>query len=103
MHWAWARWFLYKYATDIAEVSLNVGQGAIMTLRLEPDAPLPQLTKGRFGEPGAKLNKKKRLLHLQMIQVCIDDQKLKHQAVFELLNDYVNAAHARGILRQRQG
>lgn len=89
--------------TDIAEVSLQIGQGTIITVRLEPEAPLPQLVKGRFGEPGAKLNKKKRLLHLQLIQVCINDQALKPQAALELLSDYVNAAHARGILLQRQG
>jgi Zn-dependent protease with chaperone function len=87
----------------IADVALQVGHGTLVTVTLTPDAPLPELRKSAFGVPGVKVNKKRRLLLLQVVQLCIDNQRLKPQAALELMIDYLNAAQARQILQQRQG
>lgn len=87
----------------IADVALQIGHGTLVTVTLTPDAPLPELRKTAFGVPDVKLNQKKRLLMLQVVQLCIENKQLKPQALLELMTDYVNAAHARQVLQERQG
>lgn len=86
----------------IANVSLQPIQGIWLTLELTDEAPLPELRKTAFGVPGVRLNKKKRLVVLQMAQLCIDNRKIEPYEGLTLITDYVNASLARSILQSRQ-
>lgn len=86
----------------IANVSLQPIQGIWLTLELTDEAPLPELRKTAFGVPGVRLNKKKRLVVLQMAQLCIDNRKIAPYEGLSLITDYVNASLARSILQSRQ-
>ncbi|WP_248751172.1 M48 family metallopeptidase [Pseudomonas sp. MWU15-20650] len=87
----------------IANVRLQFAQGIWVTVELTPQAPLPERRKTAFGVPGARVNKKKRLVLLQMAQLCIDNQKIEPYEGLSLMLDYVNASAARKILHDRQG
>lgn len=87
----------------IADVSLQFMQGVWVTVELTPEAPLPALRKTAFGVPGARVNKKKRQVLLQMAQLCIDNKKLEPYEGLVLMTDYVNACHARKILQAQKG
>jgi Zn-dependent protease with chaperone function len=86
----------------IADVSLQFMQGIWVTLELKPDAPLPERRKTAFGVPGARINKKKRQVLLQMAQLCIDNQKIEPYEGLRLMLDYVNASVARKVLQSRE-
>ena len=86
---------------DIADFSLHVGSVLMLTVLLEHDAPLPELTPRSFFSPDAVLNKKKRWLMLPLSQFCRDDKKLKIPELAELIGTYVNAGAARHLLQQR--
>ena len=73
----------------------GVGAGAA-------EAPLPELRKTAFGVPGARVNRKKRQVLLQMAQLCIDNKKIEPYEGLTLMTDYVNASLARKILQNRQ-
>lgn len=86
---------------DIADFNLQVGNVVMLTILLEDDAPLPELTSRSFFAPDVALNKKKRLLMLPMSRFCRDDKKLKLPELAELIGSYVNAGAARHLLQQR--
>lgn len=86
---------------DIADFSLHVGNVLMLTVLLEHDAPLPELTPRSFFSPDAVLNKKKRWLMLPLSQFCRDDKKLKIPELAELIGTYLNAGAARHLLQQR--
>lgn len=86
---------------DVADFGLLIGQGVILNILLEDDALLPELLKGSFFAPNARLVKKKRMVQLQLIQYCRDDKKLKLPELAELIGSYLNAGAARHILQQR--
>jgi len=86
----------------IAGVTLQFMQGIWVTVELTPEAPLPERRKTAFGVPGARINKKKRQVLLQMAQLCIDNQKLEPYEGLSLMLDYVNASLARKILQHRE-
>ena len=86
---------------DIADFNLQVGNVVMLTILLEDDAPLPELTSRSFFAPDVALNKKKRLLMLPMSRFCRDDKKLKVPELAELIGSYVNAGAARHLLQQR--
>lgn len=86
---------------DIADFNLQVGSGVILTVLLEDDAPLPELTSRSFFAPDVVLNKKKRWLMLPLIQFCRDDKKLKTAELAELIATYIDAGAARHLLQQR--
>jgi hypothetical protein len=77
-------------------------QGIWVTVELTPEAPLPELRKTAFGVPGARVNKKKRQVLLQMAQLCIDNKKIEPYDGLVLMTDYVNASLARKILQHRE-
>ncbi|WP_223503830.1 M48 family metallopeptidase [Pseudomonas sp. BF-R-24] len=85
----------------VADFGLRTGQGVHLNLLLEDDAPLPELTSRSFFSPDAKLDKKKRWVQLQLIQVCRDNKKLKDKELAELIGTYLNAGTARHLLQQR--
>ena len=86
----------------IATVTLQFIQGIWVTVELTPEAPLPELRKTAFGVPGARVNRKKRQVLLQMAQLCIDNKKIEPYEGLTLMTDYVNASLARKILQNRQ-
>lgn len=86
---------------DIADFNLQVGNGFILTVQLEDDAPLPELTSRSFFAPDVVLNKKKRWLLLPLIQFCRDDKKLKTPELAQLIATYIDAGAARHLLQQR--
>lgn len=86
----------------IAEVSLQFMQGIWITVELAPQAPLPQVRKSAFGVPGARVNKKKRQVLLQMAQLCINDKKIPPYEGLMLMSEYVNASLARKILQEQR-
>ena len=86
----------------IARVGLQAINGLWVIVQLSPEAPMPEIRKSAFGVPGAKLNKKKHQVLLFMAQFCIDNKRLTSQATLELIYDYLNAAHARQALQERQ-
>lgn len=87
----------------IADVSLQFMQGIWVTVDLTPEAPLPQLRKTAFGVPGARVNKKKRQVLLQLAQLCIDNKKIEPCEGLLLITGYINASLARKILQARRG
>ncbi|EFQ66025.1 peptidase M48, Ste24p [Pseudomonas fluorescens WH6] len=87
----------------IDSVTLQFMQGIWVTLDLTPEAPLPELRKTAFGVPGARVNKKKRQVLLQMAQLCIDNKKIEPYDGLVLMTDYVNASLARKILQSGEG
>ena len=86
---------------DIADFNLQFGNGVILTVQLEADAPLPELTSRSFFAPDVALNKKKRWLMLPLIQFCRDNKKLKDHELAELIASYIDAGAARHLLQQR--
>ncbi|WP_416364576.1 M48 family metallopeptidase [Pseudomonas sp. NFX183] len=86
----------------IADVSLQFAQGVWVTVELTPEAPLPERRKTAFGVPGARVNKKKRQVLLQMAQLCIDNQKIEPYEGLAMMLNYLNASLARKILHSRQ-
>ncbi|WP_223497182.1 M48 family metallopeptidase [Pseudomonas sp. A-RE-26] len=86
----------------IDSVTLQFMQGIWVTVDLTPEAPLPELRKTAFGVPGARVNKKKRQVLLQMAQLCIDNKKIEPYDGLVLMTDYVNASLARKILQHRE-
>lgn len=86
---------------DIADFNLQFGNGVILTVQLEDDAPLPELTSRSFFAPDVVLNKKKRWLMLPLIQFCRDNKKLKAPELAELIASYIDAGAARHLLQQR--
>ncbi|AKS06984.1 M48 family metallopeptidase [Pseudomonas trivialis] len=86
----------------IADVSLQFMQGIWITVELAPEAPLPQVRKTAFGVPGARVNKKKRQVLLQMAQLCIDNKKIEPYEGLTLMTNYVNASLARKILQEQK-
>ncbi|WP_455885647.1 M48 family metallopeptidase [Pseudomonas spelaei] len=87
----------------IDNVTLQFMQGVWVTVELTPEAPLPVLRKTAFGVPGARVNKKKRQVLLQMAQLCVADKKIQPYEGLMLMTDYVNAFQARKILQHREG
>ncbi|MNC56365.1 hypothetical protein D3C75_1059560 [compost metagenome] len=85
----------------IADFGLQVGQGVILNIQLEDDAPLPELASRSFFSPDAKVFKKKRWVQLQLTQFCRDDKALKAQELADLIGSYLNAGAARHLLQQR--
>ncbi|MBV7566028.1 M48 family metallopeptidase [Pseudomonas sp. PDM27] len=85
----------------VADFGLQVGHGVHLNLLLEDDAPMPELASRSFFSPDAKLNRKKRWVQLQLLQVCRDDKKLKDQELADLIGTYLNAGTARHLLQQR--
>jgi Zn-dependent protease with chaperone function len=86
----------------IATVTLQFLQGIWVTVELKPEAPLPELRKTAFGVPGARVNRKKRQVLLQMAQLCIDNKKIEPYEGLMLMTDYVKASLARKILQNWQ-
>lgn len=86
----------------IATVTLQFLQGIWVTIELKPEAPLPELRKTAFGVPGARVNRKKRQVLLQMAQLCIDNKKIEPYEGLMLMTDYVKASLARKILQNWQ-
>nr|WP_197985822.1 M48 family metallopeptidase [Pseudomonas sp. CFBP 8772] len=86
---------------DIADFNLQVGNVVMLTILLEDNAPLPELTSRSFFAPDVALNKKKRWLMLPMSKFCRDDKELKLPELAELIGNYVNAGAARHLLQQR--
>ena len=86
----------------IASVTLQFLQGIWVTIELTPEAPLPELRKTAFGVPGARVNRKKRQVLLQMAQLCIDNKKIEPYEGLMLMTDYVKASLARKILQNWQ-
>ncbi|MCP1510014.1 Zn-dependent protease with chaperone function [Pseudomonas marginalis] len=86
----------------IATVTLQFLQGIWVTIELKPEAPLPELRKTAFGVPGARVNRKKHQVLLQMAQLCIDNKKIEPYEGLTLMTDYVNASLARKILQNWQ-
>lgn len=87
----------------IDEITLQFAQGVWVTVQLTPEAPLPETCKTAFGVPGARVNKKKRQVLLQMAQLCIDNKKIEPYEGHKLMLDYVNASLARKLLQSREG
>ncbi|EJM87864.1 Zn-dependent protease with chaperone function [Pseudomonas sp. GM74] len=85
----------------VADFGLQVGHGVHLNLLLEDDAPMPELASRSFFSPDAKLDKKKRWVQLQLLQICRDDKKLKDQELADLIGTYLNAGTARHLLQQR--
>ena len=85
----------------IADFGITDGQGVVLTLYLEGDAPLPERVSSSYFAPNAKLLKRKRAVQLQLMQVRRDGKKLKAQALAELIGTYLNAGNARHLLQQR--
>ncbi|PVZ56476.1 peptidase M48 [Pseudomonas sp. B1(2018)] len=85
----------------VADFGLQVGHGVHLNLLLEDDAPMPELASRSFFSPDAKLNRKKRWVQLQLLQICRDDKKLKDQELADLIGTYLNAGTARHLLQQR--
>jgi Zn-dependent protease with chaperone function len=87
----------------IDDISLQFAQGVWVTLKLTPEAPLPVTRKTAFGVPGARVNKNKRQVLLQMAELRIDNKKIEPYEGLSMMLDYKNAALARRILRHREG
>ncbi|RAU47861.1 MULTISPECIES: M48 family metallopeptidase [unclassified Pseudomonas] len=85
----------------VADFGLTLGNGLVLNVLLEDDAPLPEVTSGSFFAPNAQVIKKKRWVQLQLIQFCRDDRKLKPEELAELIGTYLNAGTARHLLAQR--
>ncbi|WP_268796911.1 M48 family metallopeptidase [Pseudomonas huanghezhanensis] len=85
----------------IADFGLQVGQGVVLNILLEDDAPLPEVASRSFFAPGAKVLKKQRWVQLQLTQFCRDNKKLKDQELADLIGTYLSAGTARHILQQR--
>jgi hypothetical protein len=62
---------------------------------------MPELALRPFYAPDVRLDKKKRSVQLQLMQVCRDDKKLKEKELAELIGTYLNAGTARHLLQQR--
>jgi len=87
---------------DIADFGLTTGNGTILNLLLEDDAPMPEVMSRSFFGAHAKVLPKKRWVQLQLMQFCVEDKKLKPEALAELIGTYLNAGTARHILQQRE-
>ncbi len=87
--------------SHIADFGLQTGAGLRLNLLLEDDAPRPEKTGQSFFNAHATIDKKKRLVQLQLMQFCRDGKKLKPEETAELVANYINAGFARDVLKQR--
>lgn len=87
--------------SDIENFRLNLVHGVRLEFLLTPEAPLPELPRRRWLTP-TRLDRKRRLLSLQMVRFCRDGQVVKVPALAELIVQYLNAGMARRALANRE-
>lgn len=87
--------------SHIADFGLQTGAGLRLNLLLEDDAPLPEKTGQSFFNAHANIDKKQRVVQLQLMQFCREGKKLKPEETAELVANYINAGFARDVLKQR--
>lgn len=85
---------------DIALFNLEIHQGTQLSFILEEQVPLPEITRRGYFQPGAKVDRKQRLVTLKLEKFCRDGKTLQIDELAELVQTYINAGHARHVLQQ---
>lgn len=83
----------------IQDAVLNITHGVRLELLLTDDAPPPEVTSRAFFSPAAVYDRKRRVVRLQLTQLCRDGRRLPETELVELLGGYLYAGNARRDLR----
>ncbi|UFH50633.1 peptidase M48, Ste24p [Pseudomonas sp. KNUC1026] len=86
---------------DIDDFRMSLLHGVRLEFVLAEQAALPELTQRRLLHAQARLDRKRRVLSLQLARLCRDGKVLKAPELAELVLQYLNAGMARRALAER--
>lgn len=86
---------------DIDDFRMSLLHGVRLEFVLAKQAPLPELTQRRLLHAQARLDRKRRVVSLQLARLCRDGKVLKAPELAELILQYLNAGMARRALAER--